>query len=374
VQQETVKFWVRLTFSSVVQVILYHLGIFFSLFLMLLIRNSVLQIPIYFVFYLLPLQITFIRKGREAFLYSIFISFVILLLFRLYMASAVLKNIREMTITRSDLVIFKDVGAVIFPLILVELATLASLVGGLTLVNLYYDKRRGTLYKMLSATAGAAMVGIVLALLLNANRIFVSTMEKLFAEIMQYFRAMLMEMSSASQGGEEAAPPLQGLNPSVLMRGFWYYVIGGFAFGYFINLSITLYAGRVWEARTYGRLSRLKRLTHFYLPDNFIWPLIGFWSVVLASRFVNLHGVEIIAWNGGLVFLFLYGLQGLGILRHLMTRYRILRRLNLLIIMSILIVIFFPPLTIVLIILVPGLGVSEIWIKYRLERKEKDEE
>ena len=109
-QQETVKYWARLTLSSVVQVILYHAGLFFSvLFMMLLMRTSILQIPIYFVFFLIPLQVLLIRKGREAFLSSILISFVILILFRLYMASAVTRNIEEITIARPELSVFKEV-------------------------------------------------------------------------------------------------------------------------------------------------------------------------------------------------------------------------------------------------------------------------
>ena len=371
-QQETVKYWAKLTLSSVVQVILYHIGLFFSaVVMMLLMRSNVIQVPVYFVFYLVPLQFLLVRKGREAFIYRIFISFVILILFRFYMASSVAKNIEEMTITRPEFSILKDVGAVVLPLIMIELVTLASLVGGLALINLYQDRRWGTLYKLLFATAGATGIGVVMTLVLSADRGFVIAMEKLFAEAMGYLGEMVREMSGI-QGGDAAVEPLRGLDTTLLMKSFWYYVIGGLAFGYFMNLSITWYVTKIWEARTYGR--EVKRLVDFHLPDNFIWPLIGSWSVVLLGRFVNLYSLEIIAWNGGLVFLFLFGLQGMGILRHFMRKYRISQRLHLLIGIGFFIVIFFPPLTIALFVLVPGLGVSEVWIKHRMERKETDEE
>jgi hypothetical protein len=363
---------VKISLSSVVQVILYHIGLFFSAaVMMMLMRSSVLQIPVYFVFYLVPLQIFLIRRGREAFIRSIFISFVILILLRLYMASSFAGNIEEMTITRPEFSVLRDVGAVVFPLIMIELVTLASLVGGLAMINLYQDRRWGTLYKLLFATAGATGVGVVMMLILSADSGFVANMEKLFAEIMETIRYFVSEMSGI-QGSDTATDPLRGLDTALLMKGFWSYVIGGLAFGYFVNLSITWYVAKIWEARTYGR--EVVRLVNFYLPDNFVWPFIGSWSLVLLGRFVNLYGIEIVAWNAGLVFLFLFGLQGMGILRHFMRKYNLSRRLHLLIIMGMLIVIFLPPLTIALFVLVPGLGVSEVWIKHRMEKKEKDDE
>ena len=48
-----------------------------------------------------------------------------------------------------------------------------------------------------------------------------------------------------------------------------------------------------------------------------------------------------------------------------MQRFTMPRRINLIIIVGVLLIIIFPPLTVFLLILVPGLGVSEIWIKYR---------
>ncbi len=371
-QQETVKYWVKLTLSSVVQVVLYHIGLFFSaVVMMLLMRSSVLQIPVYFVFYLVPLQFLLIRRGREAFIYSIFISFVILILFRFYMASSMTRSIEEMTITRTEFSVLRNIGTVVFPLVMIELVTLASLVGGLAVLNLYQDRRWGTLYKLLFATAGATGVGVVMTLILSADKSFIATMEKLFAEAMKYLGEMVREMSGI-QNGDAAVEPLRGLDTALLMKGFWSYVISSLAFGYFMNLSITWYVTKIWEARTYGR--EVKRLADFHLPDNFVWPLIGSWSVVLLGRFVNLYGVEIVAWNAGLVFLFLFGLQGVGILRHFLRKYHISHRLHFLTILGILIVIFLPPLTIALFVLVPGLGVSEVWIKHRSERKEKDEE
>ncbi len=369
-QQETVKYWARLTLSSVVQVILYHAGLFFSvLFMMLLMRTSILQIPIYFVFFLIPLQVLLIRKGREAFLSSILISFVILILFRLYMASAFTRNIEEITITRPEFSVFKEVGAVVLPLISIELVTLASLTAGLAVINLYQNPRWGTLSKLLMATAGATGVGIIMTLLLSTNRSFVATMQRLFAEAIRAFGEMVSE---ASGGQEDTMESLLRIDMSRLMKAFWAYVIGGFAFGYFVNLSITWYATKIWEARTYGR--EVTRLVNFHVPDNFVWPLIASWAVVLLGLRIDLHGVEIVAWNAGLVFLFLFGLQGLGILRHFMSKFHVSPRLNLLIIIGVLVVFFLPPLAIALIVLIPGLGVSEVWIKHRMKREERDDE
>ncbi len=154
------------------------------------------------------------------------------------------------------------------------------------------------------------------------------------------------------------------------MKGFWHYVLSGFMFGYFINLSITVYLGRLWEARTFGAGQRLPRLKEFMIPEIFVWPLIACWAVVLLGRFQDLRGIEIVALNGGLILLFLYGLQGIGILRHLVDKHGLRRRFNMIAILVVILMLIFPPLAILLLVLVPGLGVSEIWIKFRQTRKE----
>jgi len=368
VQRETVRYWAKISAYSVGQVLIYHVGILFSLFVLVMIRSNVLQTPIYFIFYLLPLQATLIRRGRQAFLVTAVISLSLLLLFRLYMASSLIQGMEEMAIRTPENPLFSGVGSVVTPLIAIELLTLAALVGGLIFVDFYREPGWRTIYRLLGATGGASAVGVVLVLILGGNSEFIASLERMFAEVMRYFRDMMAEVSEAQSA--EPAPAVTPMTRDLLMKGFWHYVLSGFMFGYFINLSITVYLGRLWEARTFGAGQRLPRLKEFSIPEAFVWPLIACWAVVLLGRFQDLRGIEIVALNGGLILLFLYGLQGIGILRHLVDKHGLRRRFNMIAILVVILMLIFPPLAILLLVLVPGLGVSEIWIKFRQTRKE----
>ena len=81
-----------------------------------------------------------------------------------------------------------------------------------------------------------------------------------------------------------------------------------------------------------------------------------------------------VALSVGLLFLLLFGLQGLGVLQHLIARSPRLREMRRFRFMGILILVFAAPVRQVALVLIPLVGVSEIWIQYRVERKgEKNE-
>jgi hypothetical protein len=188
----------------------------------------------------------------------------------------------------------------------------------------------------------------------------------------------------AARGGDsqEMGQLLQSMPPGAMLNRVWLYIMGSLIFGYFINLSAAWYAGTLWGSRLMGRYVTPLRPVDFYVPDFFIWPLIFSWAAVLASYLVSrlpnaavsLKAVEIVAWNTGLVFLLLFGMQGLGIIRVLMSRYQIARRIRPIWIALAILIVLFRPLTVAFLVLVPGLGVSEIWIKHRQTRNEKGEE
>ncbi len=354
---------------------MYHVGIFITLFLMLLYRNSIIQVPVYFLFILIPLQITYIRKGKQAFLIIMVMSFIILLLFRLYMTSSLLRSLSEAALQARDTVIFVEFRAVVSPLLAIEMVTLACLMVGLAVINLYDIQGWRLLYKLLAAAAGAAVVGVIMVLILNSNREFTGAMERLFAEIAEYIKNLIVAQGNENQ---DVGQMLDNLGPKAVLNRFWDYVLGGLIFGYFINLSAAWYGGTLWGNRFRGRHGKMIRLVEFCVPDAFVWPLLVSWGVILMGQLLkqsfSLGGIEIIARNVGLVFLFLFGIQGLSILRALLTRYQIARRISPIWIALLALVLLVPPLTVVFLVLVPGLGVSEIWIKYRLTRDEKGEE
>ncbi|MEW5816027.1 MAG: DUF2232 domain-containing protein, partial [Spirochaetota bacterium] len=127
-------------------------------------------------------------------------------------------------------------------------------------------------------------------------------------------------------------------------------------------------SGNWWLGTSIGR--RLKgeqafEITRFSLPDFFIWPLLVSWAGILLDLFKNIGILGYVFWNAGFISLFLFGLQGLGIIRFLFGKHKVARGLRLISGIVLAVFILWPGLNIIVMIGIPGLGVSELWIKYR---------
>jgi hypothetical protein len=163
---------------------------------------------------------------------------------------------------------------------------------------------------------------------------------------------------------------------AAMMEAFWDYLFASFVFGYFVNLAGAWYVGDRIAAR--NRFDR--RLSRFTLPDAMVWPLIGAWAVVLMGRFAKLGYLRALALNAGLILLALYAVQGLAIIETLLARMARsgatrqgaqARRWP---VFGLILVLLVPALTVLALVVIPLVGVSEIWVKYRIERKEETDE
>jgi hypothetical protein len=140
-------------------------------------------------------------------------------------------------------------------------------------------------------------------------------------------------------------------------------ILRSYLFIFFVILSANWWAGTSIMKRA-GREKRFD-ITRFKLPDIFIWPLLISWAVVLLDVVKGIGWPAYLFWNTGMIALFLFGLQGFGILRHLLKKYALFRSLKTLLTFIVIILVFIPGVNWVIIIGFPGLGVSELWIKYR---------
>jgi hypothetical protein len=367
------KYWIKQAVSSVFLVCLYHVGILISFFSVVFFRSALVQIPIFYIFFLLPLQITFLRSGKHVFFHRAAISLVLLIVIRWFMGSSL-----------GDSTQFRGMEVVLRTFLLIELVTLASLVAGLAFIDLY-TQRWGVLRRVLAATVAAGAAGFLLSLVLSSNSGISTALNELFVDGTAYLQGLLAEGASLPEEMEDS---------SLFIAGFWQYVQSGSMFGYFVNLSLAWYVGTVWFRRiTASRGSHAvdspaaaraanagnprtgqRMLGRFTLGEAYIWPLIVCWGGVLASRFVNTGSLAIVAWNGGLIFLSLYALQGLAIILHLIKRLPFLKSPFSFLILGLIALFFYPPLVFILVVLAAGLGVSEIWIKYRKRDKENETE
>ena len=96
-----------------------------------------------------------------------------------------------------------------------------------------------------------------------------------------------------------------------------------------------------------------------------VWPLIAALSIVVLDYRVSTGFAGYLAWNILLIMAALYGARGLGILNGLMTAANLPRGLRMLIVFTLVLILMQPGLNYLVLIGVPGLGVSELWINFK---------
>jgi len=133
--------------------------------------------------------------------------------------------------------------------------------------------------------------------------------------------------------------------------------------------------GILMSEMIYGRQTRRRGtfLDRFNVPELFLWPFIVSWLIALLDIVFGLGIFGILVWNIALVLLMVYGTAGISILMYLGAKKGI--RLNPLswVVFSIFLLLI-PIINVIMLIVIPVLGISEHWIKYRKELKENLDE
>jgi uncharacterized protein YybS (DUF2232 family) len=96
-----------------------------------------------------------------------------------------------------------------------------------------------------------------------------------------------------------------------------------------------------------------------------VWYLIVSLAVALMARLFDTETIGHIAWNVVSVVAFLYALQGVGILWYLMERGGLPPMMRLIVPPVLALLLFAPGLNYIVLLGLPGLGVSETWIHYK---------
>ena len=292
-----------------------------------------------------PLQILMVKRGPRAYLMSSLTVLVAVII-------SALVNTRLME--NEEL---KQM------LIFIELLFPVMLMAGIFAMNMESPYRLRKLYLLLGVTGAVGLVSIPIIYWLLQSEVFMTAM-----------RAQVDYIVSALYGSPEAAETgLDGgmlgriFNPEAMMETLKEVVLRNYLFSFFLLLTLNWRLGFGLGLRT--RRERPPSLKGFFLPDKMIWILLISWAGILGDIFFGVGPLGYFVWNAGLIFLFLYGLQGMGIIQHLLSRAEMTRGLQLFIIVMIIVVLFIPFLNILLIIGIPIFGVSEIWIKYRQPKR-----
>jgi len=320
------------TLSSLV---LYHTGVGFALFLV-------------------PLQVVASRRSFGALALAEAVFFAVFLGIRLW------PMITQDPHAPPDVITAMETGIVAVCLV------------GMLVVNLPLRRRPRTLVLLLAATGLAGAVAVPTGLLVTRTPAFQHAMDQLFGEV----SGMLAGMFAPGTDSGGAAFLSQVLQPDRLRRMTEATVLRSFAADYLVLLSFSWWAGQAAARRVPAYPPALGfRLSAFRLETGWLWPLIVSGAFILADlffggspslEFFRAVAGPYIAWNAGLVVLFLFGLQGMAIVMFLFEKYHVPRILWLLLIVGLVVLAASPGAGVFLILLIPALGIAENWIRLRI--------
>ncbi len=233
-------------------------------------------------------------------------------------------------------------------LVIYGLSYPAMLLAGTAVVTVFSGR---SLYKMLAATVLFAAAGIPAILIFSGNDHVVAFLK----EQITYVTGIIL--------GNESSLASMDLNSSDLMDMVKVIAFRDFIAAYFYLLAGCWYLADLFFAKRQktGRFS----LENFDFPDWFVWILIASLSGVLADHLFTLGWLGYISWNVALIMMLMYGIKGVGLISFLLKKYNVTKQKRRSLIMIIFILFLIPGLNLVVLLGIPGFGVSEIWVRYR---------
>ncbi len=235
----------------------------------------------------------------------------------------------------------------------------AVLVGALCLMNLsFWDGKPGVL-RGLAAVSAASLVAVPAMMALGRDAGFTSFLE---ARLDAVFKPLLAQ---AGEGYDSAALKA-ALDPKVLSAQTTEALVSSVAALLLALLAASWWIGnRLAGPGTPGR-EAARPLADYRLPYVFVWPFLAAWTGVLAVAYLEAPAaLRAIAWNLALVLSLAYAAQGIGIASHLMNRWKLPRSLRIALGATAVMVFATPPVGTLAALILPLLGVTEVWIPYR---------
>jgi hypothetical protein len=150
-------------------------------------------------------------------------------------------------------------------------------------------------------------------------------------------------------------------------------IMRSYLFLYFIMLLGNWWIGSIKIVN--GKWSSRVDLSKFSIPEFMVWPLIIALLFVVINYKINIGFLSYIGWNILLIIVTLYGLRGIGIIKGIFLALNVPRSIRVLAFITAVMVLMQPGLKYIVLIAVPALGVSEIWINYKnIGEKKNDNE
>lgn len=300
--------------------------------------------------FMLPLQVLAVRRGKKAFAFSAAGVF-----FGVFVLKLILMP--DMTGTGS--------------LLIADSAMFLFLITGLYAVNFMLEGFR-TVLRLLIITAVAAACSVPVLYYLSTDLSFNNIM------IDQLNSVLVMFNGSTTDGtGSAGSNIFSSVSAEDLFTLFKIYFLNIFLAVYFYLLVITWWFGRRIGLRSINKTFKTPNVKEFNVPEKLVWLFFIPLSLSLLGLLMSGKGFKIelglvgIAVSNILYIMgTLYALQGFGLVQFLMEKKGVAPAFRRFTGVLLFFLLFITPLAIVIAILLPGLGVSELWINYRHNEKE----
>ncbi|MFP4363821.1 MAG: DUF2232 domain-containing protein, partial [Spirochaetia bacterium] len=301
-----------------------------------------------FFLFLIPIQSLYARRGMGAFL------------------SSSLTVFSGIAIVRSIQAVASPAIAFSWPVIIFNLVIPFIFIAGLYIVNTQYLKQYRTLHRLLISAAAFAVASIPVLVIITSNEQIIGAIEGFIRAIVEAFQ------SAAAQTDTYESVEMQALlNPEEMFSLWKEMFFRTYVFEYFLIVTGTWWLGSLFAFRRKLYKRGPKRLLQFSLPEFFIWPLLLSWTGILLDTIFGLGFGGYVFWNAGLITVFLYLLQGIGILQFLIVKFKVPRIARFMFIFALITLMLVPYLYFIMLLLIPGIGISETWINFgRFERSD----
>lgn len=305
------------------------------------------------VVFLLPLQVAWVRRGERAGLTASGLFLVML---------AGLKLVDYLRIRSA----MPEGGA---GMVFLDIALPVGFLIGLYLLNVPVFRIEGIRNRQ-PGTATRLALALVAGLVVYGAAILVVQATGAADVFIEAQTTVLRSLLSASNATDEEIRQLTDVVITVFLSGFLFVYLGMLAGTWWIGTRIAL-RSRFLEAESNPVADRLRSMvpSRFRLPNWFVWAVVLSLALLVITLRVDAGWFAFVVRNALLVVLGLYALQGVSIIWFLLEKRKVSRGGRIGIAVALIMGVLIPGLNLVVMLGLPGLGISEVWVNYhRFER------
>jgi len=136
-----------------------------------------------------------------------------------------------------------------------------------------------------------------------------------------------------------------------------------------IIISGSWWIGDALGTRKKNSQEKEKRASGYNVPQWLLWPSIIAWILLLFVLYGEKSGIPaLIAWNSALLAAFWYALQGFSAISHFLTAKSKRNFMGIIVLLLAILLLLDSRAGLVIAILAPLLGVSQVWLQYRFRK------